>query len=237
MICRGILFDKDGTLIESHDVWAPLYRSMLMRMKGLSENAANALLAQAGYDVEQDRVVGGSVIAGGTTAQLVQLWWPHATAAEREDIVMSIDATDKQAQALEVTAIVALKPLLEKLRQKGLRLGVATNDSLASSNRHLSQLGILELFDVVICADTVATPKPAGDMIRKFAELTDISAHEIMMIGDNHHDMDEAANGGAGFRVAVLSGNSSRAELTEIADVVLNDIGELPEHLEVLGVL
>jgi phosphoglycolate phosphatase len=127
--------------------------------------------------------------------------------------------------------------MLAALRGLGMRLGIATNDSIASTTRHLTQLGVLETFDAVICADTVAVPKPAGNMIREFARATGLSPHEIMMIGDNHHDMHEGRNGGAGARVAVLSGNSSRAELADHADHILKDVGELPALLESLRVL
>ncbi len=234
---RGILFDKDGTLIEAHDIWPPLYRGMLMRMKGINEDAANALLEQAGYDVAQDRVAGGTAIAGGTTSQLVDLWWPEASAEERLRVTRSIDETDKQAHEVRVTPVVELHSLLKALRASGFAVGIATNDSWASTVRHMEQLGVLEFFDAVICADTVDVPKPSGKMIRAFAEKVGIAPHEIIMVGDNHHDMSEAVQGGAGYKVAVLSGNSVHQELAHLADVTLNHIGELPDHLESLRVL
>jgi phosphoglycolate phosphatase len=234
---RGILFDKDGTLIEANGVWAPLYRSVLMRMKNITEADADQLLAMAGYDVENDRVIGGTVIAGGTTAQLVELWWPESSSEQRRSIVLAIDANDKRSQELTVTPIVELPPLLAALRQAGYRLGIATNDSAVSAKRHMEQIGIMEFLDAIICADTVSVPKPSGDMIREFARVTGMPQDEIIMVGDNHHDMEEAVNGGAGYRVAVLSGNSSRQELAHLADVTLKHVGELPQHLESLRVL
>jgi phosphoglycolate phosphatase len=234
---KGILFDKDGTLIETEGVWAPMYRSVLMRLKGVSEGEANRLLGLAGYDSMTDRVAGGSIIAGGTTAQLVELWWPDASQSERKDIARIIDTSDKQAKELRVTEIVPLTALLVELKKRGLLLGVATNDSHSSTMRHLEQLGISGLFDNIYCADTVAVPKPAGHMIKDFAVARGVEPHEVIMVGDNHHDMQEAVNGGAGYRVAVTSGNSSRDELVGISDVVLDDISELLEHLEGINVL
>ena len=48
-----------------------------------------------------------------------------------------------------------------------LHVGLATNDSHYSACSHLNHLGVFELFDEVIAADTVSTPKPSGDMIRQ----------------------------------------------------------------------
>lgn len=233
----GILFDKDGTLIEAHGVWAPLYRSVLMRLKGIGEDEANRYLADAGYDVALDRVIGGSLIAGGTTAQLVQLWWPDADSAEREQIIRTIDVSDKQAHSMIVTPIVELRPVLEGLRAAGYHIGIATNDSSSSTQRHVEQLGIGEVLDAIICADTVSVPKPSGNMIKAFADMTGLQPHEIIMVGDNHHDMEEAINGGAGYKVGVLSGNCVEGQLDHLADVVLAHIGELVAHLEQTNVL
>jgi phosphoglycolate phosphatase len=234
---RGILFDKDGTLIESDAVWVPLYRNVLMRLKGISAEQADELLALAGYDAVGKRVIGGTVIAGGTTRQLVDLWWPESTVDERLAVVNSIDETDMRSHDIKVTPVADLVPLLARLRAVGFRLGIATNDSENSANRHMQQLGIAGLLDAVIGSNSVAQAKPAGLMIAEFARRVGIATHEIIMVGDNHHDMDEAVNGGAGYRVAVLTGNSNHHDLAHLADVTLNHVGELPEHLEVLGVL
>jgi phosphoglycolate phosphatase len=234
---KGILFDKDGTLIEADSVWVPLYRDILVRMRGVDVVGANKLLSKAGYDIENDRVIGGTVIAGGTTSQLVDLWWPEADAETRRSIVREIDVTDKQVHTAQVTPVVELVELLRSLRGYGFHVGIATNDSSSSTHRHADKLGIGALLDAVICADTVSVPKPAGNMIRAFAEQMQIRPEQIIMVGDNIHDMHEAVNGGAGYRVAVLSGNSLRDELAHHADVTLNHVGELPDHLEAIGVL
>ena len=92
--------------------------------------------------------------------------------------------------------LMPLVPLLEELKEMALHVGLATNDSHYSAHSHLSHLGILELFDDVIAADTVPTPKPSGDMIRRFAGTVGLKPSEIAMVGDNGHDMEEARNGG-----------------------------------------
>ena len=234
---KGILFDKDGTLIESDGTWIPLYRRVLMRMKGVGETQANQLLALAGYDAASDRMIGGSVLAGGTTKQLVKIWWPDATDSERSRIGGEIDATDKDAVSAKALPLVDLALVFETLKNAGMRLGVATNDSYVSAHRHMVQLGVQHYFDAIIGADSVDDPKPSGDMIRKFAEVTGLERSEIIMVGDNHHDMEEARNGAAGYRVAVLSGNGDRGQLAHLADVTLSNIAELPMHLESLRVL
>jgi phosphoglycolate phosphatase len=229
---RGILFDKDGTLIEADATWIPLYRRMLIRMKGVDEAEADRLLSLTGYDVASGKAIGGSVIAGGTTRQLVDIWWPDASEAERGALTDDINNNDKHATDIVLTPIVELAPLLDALKSRGIRIGIATNDSHASASRHMRQLGISDYFEAILTSDTVPTPKPSGDMIRRFSEITGLAVNEIAMVGDNHHDIEEARNGGAGLSIAVLSGNGDHDQLAHIADITLPHVGDLLALLE-----
>jgi phosphoglycolate phosphatase len=71
-------------------------------------------------------------------------------------------------------------------------------------------------------------PKPSGQMIARFAAETGLQAHEIAMVGDNSHDMEEAHNGGAGMAIAVLSGNAARRDIEHLAHHVLPNVNALP---------
>ena len=58
MALRGILFDKDGTLIDFRATWVPAYRGVAEELAvGLGGSAALArvLLARLGYDVLTDQ--------------------------------------------------------------------------------------------------------------------------------------------------------------------------------------
>jgi phosphoglycolate phosphatase len=112
-----------------------------------------------------------------------------------------------------------------------LHVGLATNDSHYSACNHLSHLGVIDLFDEVIAFDTVAVPKPSGDMIRKFAATVGVKPSEIAMVGDNAHDMEEAHNGGAGLAIAVLTGNAGHDDIAHLADHTLRSIADLPALL------
>ena len=64
--------------------------------------------------------------------------------------------------------------------------------------------------------------------------MTGLAPSAIAMVGDNHHDLEEARNGGAGLAVAVLSGNAAYADIAHLADHTLNTIAELPALLRSL---
>lgn len=232
MTIRAVLFDKDGTLIDVNATWIPIYREMLMDIFGTDLAGAEALMAKAGYDKASEKFRAGSILAGGTTRQLVEVFWPGLASEAAADKVKLLDHGYTHLVRERLTPLMPLAPILDELRAMGLKLGIATNDSHVSATAHMDQVGVIGHFDGIIAADTVPVPKPSGHMIRKFSEMTGLPPSAIAMVGDNHHDMEEARNGGAGLAVAVLSGNAAHEDIAHLADHTLSSIAELPALLK-----
>ena len=188
-------------------------------------------MEKAGLDRATGRFLPGSILAGGTTRQLIDIWWPGIgeAEAERKTRVFDHDYADQAKHALK--PLMPLEPVMSELRAMGYVLGVATNDSHVSAHGHMSHLGVLHHFAEIIAADTVTVPKPAGNMVRRFAEVTGLVAAMIAMVGDNSHDMEEARNGGAGLAIAVLSGNAGHGDIAHLADHTISSVAELPDLL------
>ncbi len=234
MSIRGVLFDKDGTLIDVNATWIPIYRQVLMEQFSIDLAGAEALMERVGYDKASNKFKAGSVIAGGTTRQLVDAWWPHLDAAGKAEKARMLDHDYTHLVRDELEPLMPLVPIFEELRAMGLKLGVATNDSHVSAHAQMGHIGVIAHFEDIIAADTVAVPKPSGNMIRRFAEITGLAPSEIAMVGDNHHDMEEARQGGAGLAIAVLTGNAAHEDIAHLADHTLESIAELPALLKAL---
>jgi phosphoglycolate phosphatase len=234
MTIRAILFDKDGTLIDVNATWIPIYREMLMDVFATDLAGAEALMAKAGYDKATDRFRPGSILAGGTTRQLVDTLWPGIDEQGAAGKVRLLDHGYTHLVRDRLTPLMPLEPIFTELRAMGLKLGIGTNDSHVSAKAQMAEVGVIEHFEGIIAADTVAVPKPSGNMIRSFAEITGLEPSAIAMVGDNHHDMEEARNGGAGLAIAVLSGNAAHEDIAHLADHTLASIAELPALLRSL---
>ena len=235
MAIKGILFDKDGTLIESNGTWVPVYKSVLAKEMQADEARVIELMTLAGYDAETDGFKANSILAAGTIDQLVDVWWPDLDAAQKREKILKINRDYADEARLFLKPLMDLVPIFDELDEMGIILGVATNDIHSSASYHMKELGVHDYFVHIIGADSVDVPKPSGQMIARFAELTGLRPDEIAMVGDNSHDMEEALNGGAGMAIGVLTGNAAHDDIAHLADHVLSSVADIPKLLKRLG--
>lgn len=234
MAIRGILFDKDGTLIEANATWVPVYKSMLAKEFKADAKRVNELMIMAGYDAVADGFKAGSILAGGTIEQLVDIWWPELDVKGKLGKVRMINVDYAKEARLYMKPLMDLVPIFDQLHALGMKLGVATNDIHSSATHHMQQLGVHDYFVEVIGADSVSLPKPSGQMIARFAAVTGLKPDEIAMVGDNSHDMEEARAGGA-VAIAVLTGNAAHEDIAHLADHTLNSVADIPALLKRLA--
>jgi phosphoglycolate phosphatase len=236
MAIKGVLFDKDGTLIDVTGTWVPAYQQLLGEVFADRDAAEiEAKFVAAGYDPATGAFKAGSILAQGTTRDIIEVWWPGLDDEGIADKMKLLDVDYRHLGITHLKPLMPLKPILEELRQMGFKLGVATNDTAASAALHMGALDAAELFDVILGADSVKRPKPFGDMIHAFADAVGINTREVAMVGDNPHDMETAHDAGAGLAIGVLSGNSAADHLAPLADHVIGTIAELPGLLRRIG--
>ncbi|MDE2447306.1 MAG: HAD family hydrolase, partial [Alphaproteobacteria bacterium] len=168
MAIRGVLFDKDGTLIESSATWVPIYKTFLAEVHEDGPDGVNALMVKAGYDEASDSFLAGGILAAGTTKQAMEIWWPHLDAAGIDKKCQLLDHDYAPLARDLMKPLMPLIPIFDELHALGLQLGVATNDTFRSATNHMVDLGVHDYFVELIGSDSVAVPKPSGQMIARF---------------------------------------------------------------------
>jgi phosphoglycolate phosphatase len=228
---KGILFDKDGTLIDFDATWLGVADFMAMEAAGGDRRKADGLLEAAGFDFATKRFKPDSLFAAGTNEDVVRLWFPDLSGQEWSKTLKHFNEITAEKGATMAVPLPGVAKALQDLHRQDLRLGVATNDSTLGCEKTLAGLGIAQLFDAAYGYDAVANPKPAPDTIVAFCDLTGLRASEIAMVGDNRHDLEMARAGRCGMAVGVLSGTGTRESLAPLADVILDSIVDLPAFL------
>jgi phosphoglycolate phosphatase len=223
----ALLFDKDGTLFDFRISWGGWAAGFLA---DLAEDAAHAeALGRAiGFDAATQAFAPDSPVIAATAIDIATALAAHLPGLSVAELTDRIDAS---AGAAPMAQAVPLRPLLDGLRDRGLRLGVATNDSETPARQHLAAHGLTDCFDFIAGHDSGHGAKPGPGMCLAFAATCGLDPARVAMVGDSRHDLE--AGRAAGMRtVAVLTGIATRADLAPLADVVLPDIGALPGWLD-----
>jgi len=223
----GLLFDKDGTLFDfriSWGRWAAKFLAEMARDADHAERLGRAI----GFDAGSLSFRADSPVIAATAADIAAALAPELDGVSVADLTERIDET---AGAAPMSEAVPLRPLLSILRARGLRLGVATNDSEVPARQHLAAHAITDCFDFIAGYDSGHGAKPGPGMCLAFAATLGLDPARVAMVGDSRHDLQ--AGRAAGMRtVAVLTGIAKPADLADLADVILPDIGALPGWLD-----
>ena len=226
----GILFDKDGTLFDFNATWSDWTEDLLAELSRGDDMHAARMAHVLGYDLALNRFHRDSIVVAHTPEEVAEALLPHLPGHTPAALVARMNVIS--AEAPQVAAL-PLAPLLSTLRGRGLRLGVATNDSETAAQSHLQAAGVMDFFDFVAGFDSGHGGKPAPGMLLAFADRFGLDPAQVVMVGDSLHDL--IAGRAAGMRnVAVLTGLATQEELAPLAEVVLPNIGHLPDWLDSL---
>jgi phosphoglycolate phosphatase len=134
------------------------------------------------------------------------------------------------AREARMVPAVPLRPLMVEFGARGLALGVATNDAEVAARQQLETAEIIDVFQFIAGYDSGHGAKPHPGMCLGFANALGLDPRGCVMVGDSRHDLE--AGRAAGMRVvAVLTGVACFEDLAPHADVVLPDIGGLPDWI------
>jgi phosphoglycolate phosphatase len=232
---KAILFDKDGTLVDFNGTWLTLYEKLALEAAEGDSSEAARLLEIGGYDRAANAFIAGSELAAGTTETIVRLWIGDSDASRFAFWKARMDRAFVEEGPAAAVPVPDLEATLRQLHGEGRRLAVVTNDLEAAARRTIENFGVAHLFSAFLGYDSVKNPKPAADPVHLACKLLTVLPAEVIVVGDNLHDLEMAHNAGAGAVIGVLTGTTGRAELETMADAVLSSIADLPQWLESVG--
>jgi phosphoglycolate phosphatase len=224
---KGLLFDKDGTLFDFHATWGVWCAGFIADVSEGDGAMASALAKAMEYDLENEAFLPSSVMITNSMDGIMDAVHSALPHWERQALTEYVIETGSRAPQAPVTD---LGPLLGRFRANGLKVGLATNDNEAPARAHLTSVSVLEYFDFVSGCDTGFGAKPEPGMLLGFSDAMGLQPSEIAMVGDSTHDL-RAGRAAGMVNIGVLTGPAVADDLAPFADVVLRDIGEIPEWL------
>jgi phosphoglycolate phosphatase len=120
---------------------------------------------------------------------------------------------------------------LARLHVARIRLGVATNKPQAATREILLHFGMLERLGAIVGGDAVTHKKPAPEALLLALERLETAPQDALMVGDSITDVEAAR--AAGVPVMLIRGGYSQVPVDELgADLVCGSLLDLPAVLD-----
>ena len=212
---RGVVFDLDGTLIDTEKLFIrfwleaaekmgfPMERRHALMIRGMATNLAEELLRRevcadfAYYDVRRLR-------------------------GELMEAYIEENGVETKPGAQQTLAL---------LRQSGYRIGLATASNLERASRYLKMTGLYDYFDDITVAAMVRQGKPAPDIYLRSAERLGLAPHEAAAVEDAPNGI-LSAHGAGLWPVLIPDQDQPDMRLCSLCAAVLPRLSALPEWLE-----
>lgn len=237
---KGILFDKDGTLVSFEGFWIPFTIQLLhfsLESLGITSNGELEayLLQELGVDPVEKTLIPGGTLAEDTTDGLIITLVHHLIdqgllkESKRDSLLLSLQREVTSIARKNRDRIIPLGDLVHlfsQLKDEGLILGIATHDSMESTQYFLDSLEISSFFHYIGCAGEGIPSKPHPYLLHTFCETCQLKTREVAVIGDTLGDLFMAKRGGA-YAIGVLSGITEKSILGREAHLLLYSVNQL----------
>jgi pyrophosphatase PpaX len=204
---RAVLFDWDGTLLNSFAADQRAYRAMFLALgiRFTSEDLARH------YHPDWYRVYRAAGIDRSRWNQADRLW---RTAYARE----------------KPRLLPAARAVLKTLAQR-FTLGLVTSGSRDRVCLQLENLGVTTHFAVRVCAEDASPAKPHPAPLKMALGLAGLAPQESVYVGDSPQDIEMARR--AGVRSIGVPGPfpTERGLRAARPDLLLDSLQDLPSHL------
>ncbi len=217
---EAVLFDLDGTLIDSVPIYLNLVAAVLntLGMPQVPRKAVVVGLRDGNFNWQ-------AVLPKGDPGRNKKL------AAAAQKLVPEIAP---RMFRQEMKLIPGVDAALAQLSGNGRRIGLVTStprQNLAIKLRLLRESGCDRYFEAIVDADDVKARKPAPDALFACCRKMKVASESCVYVGDTRTDM-QAANAAGMPAVAVLTGFDDAAELmVEEPVAIIPSVIALPRFL------
>lgn len=215
MSVKAVIFDKDGVLMDTEDVYISAWQAIVNHFGNKSKYSKKEHIPNMGLQAEitVDKLRRTHGLLGGT----------------QEILAFYRKFYGNIFETVGLDPMEGIVDLLDVLKERKIKMGVATSAGRKSTALTLRKAGILSYFDVVVTREDVSKGKPDPEVFTRNAQLLKVEPHEALVIGDSDNDRLGAKKAGIKFIFITDRKNSYESE---IPDLVVPSIKNLT--LEIL---
>jgi len=180
MRLRAVLFDMDGTLLDT----APDFIAICQRM-----------LADRGLASVSDKLIRDE-ISGGARAMVAATFALSPTEPEFEALRLEFLERYQANCAVHSTLFDGMAELLVDIEKANLIWGVVTNKPVRFAQPIMEQLGLAERSAILICPDHVTHSKPHPEPLILACSMLNLDPASVLFVGDDLRDIESGRDAG-----------------------------------------
>ena len=211
-----ILFDLDGTLIDSTEAILESFYHSLNAHGEIIEVSDEMITSQIGHPLEV--MFAGVGVSETSVAEHVKSYKLYYREISRAKTFMLPNA------------IVAIEEAA-----KFARLGIVTTKTGHYSRELMEHFGVMDYFEVLIGFENVANPKPHPEPILTALKQMESDGNNVWMIGDTRLDLEASVRAGV-EAIGVLSGYDNYEQLSTFDFVIQENVLEAVRTIAKKGI-
>ncbi len=210
---KALIFDLDGVIIDSEPVH---FESDRMTMREYGIDIADEIL---------NRYVGvTNPVMWAEIKEIYSLSCPVDELLHKQlKYKLELFGTEK------LEAIDGIFDLIGLLKEKGIKVGLASSSPRGFIELILKNLGIIGFFDGIVSGEDVLKSKPAPDIFLKAAALLEVEPGACLVIEDSEHGVKAAKSAGMKC-IGYANANSGNQDLSA-ADLCVASIRDIDMNL------
>lgn len=230
---KGILFDKDGTLIDFEKSWYTLLRGFVIELTDGDMDKSSEMFSRTGADLQTRKFFSDGLLKMGSNQEITAIWGEFLgfNAFKRAQLERAFNAVVSKKIPQYVHPITCLKSLFKELYDMGITSGIATMDSKHSLEASVQKLGIQDICTYRVGYDSGYGKKPKSGMVNGFCQAHNMQPDEIVIVGDSAHDIHMGKNAGVKYTIGIVPNKSEKHHL-QGADFTLPDVTHLVAFLK-----
>ena len=212
---KAVIFDLDGTLIDSESVAMVAWKATVAHFGAAFDERHQSLIIGIRLEEALESVIDffSLPISAETLFDKLAQEWRKATEGG-------------------LPVMPGVYELIDAIEARGIPWGVATNSERDYAHYHLDAVQLLQRVKAVVGSDDVAKGKPAPDVFLECARLLEVDPINCLAVEDTA--VGHFAAAAAGMTVIVIPNDwSDQTEFSE-ADRIYNSLSELTEELGLL---
>lgn len=209
MKLTSVIFDFDGTVADTENIWAKAFMGVLGK------------LGVAKID-EHPQIRGADISAN--WEMLIKKYGIVTTQTPEELLILTYHEYEKYIS--EVKFNEGFLEFADLLKEQGVEIGLATSTRWETLDKIFIHLSLDGYFDSVTTGDEVARQKPDPEIFLLAANKLGAEPSDSLVIEDSKFGITAAKS--AGMKVIAIDATGENKELEE-ADLVVSGFGEITQ--------